>query len=248
MAEGLLVQDHAGCILDCNTTAGTILGHPPERLRGMTLDERDWTLLREDGTPLSADDYPAATVLRMARPVRNLVLGILPSDAKGPARCPSPKKSAGCSSMPCPLAWCHGEQRGPAGVVTTFVDISAYVQAQKMMRESEEKLPRTGRVAAADGDPGRPGQECPLHQPRHRGITGYDLADIADPHCGASAPPGRPGADDGPGPRRPGRAGRASRVPLSSQGRLRKSGPGLRRAAPSVRMATSSAPPRSSWT
>jgi PAS domain S-box-containing protein len=184
MAEGLIVQDQAGCIIDCNSTAGAVLGHPSERLRGMTLAERDWSLLREDGTPLPPDEYPAALVLHLGRPVRNLVLGIVKHHPPSDARSPKSEAIRWVLVNAMPLGGgAIGDNRGTAGVVTTYVDISAYVQAQKTIRASEEKyrelvesLPLM--VIQADTE-----MRVTYSNPATQSITGYDLAEIADPQA-----------------------------------------------------------------
>jgi len=188
MAEGLLVQDNEGRIIDCNSAACGILGHPPERLRGMTLGERDWSLLREDGTPLPTEEYPAATVLHMGRPVRNLVLGIR-------HHYPPSKDIRWVLVNAMPLGGGgSGENHGTVGVVATCIDISTSIRAQKMMRESEEKyrelvesLPLM--VIQADDE-----MRVTYANPATHRITGYDLGEFADPQlwCTLLHPDDRP--------------------------------------------------------
>src|SRR5262249_15974025 len=74
--EGLLGQDRQGTIVDANQAACNLFRVEPERARGETLFQLGWTFLREDGTPLPREDYPAQRVLRSGCPVRNLVLGL----------------------------------------------------------------------------------------------------------------------------------------------------------------------------
>ncbi len=187
MAEGLLVQDRTAAIVDANPTAAALLGRPAEQLRGRFLADLDLAFLRENGTPLPADAFPAAVVLRTGRPGRHHVLGIAPmrssEDAIG-------KESQASPSMPPSVRWVlinamplgpGAGGRGTAGVVTTLADMTASVQAQKMLRASEEKhrglvesLPlilvhtdRTMRIEYAN--------------PALRAVTGYDLEEVADP-------------------------------------------------------------------
>jgi PAS domain S-box-containing protein len=203
MAEGVIVQDRHGEVLDSNPAACAILGQPPDRLRGQRLFIPDWVCIREDGSSLADEELPSAVALRLGRPVRNVVLGIrgqasgdrnqLPKEGskktnpRTPDRCPlTPVRWLLVSSMPL--------GQGPAGVVTTFADITAYRQAQEGIRLSEEKyrglvesLPlmvirvnREGRLTFAN--------------PATRVISGFELDEIADPTlwCALVDPADRP--------------------------------------------------------
>jgi PAS domain S-box-containing protein len=187
MAEGLVVEDHAGSVVECNSTAAAILGHPPERLRGMTLAQRDWSLFREDGTPLPSEERPAAAVLRLGRPVRNLILGMTPGGALSPERSPKPEEVRWILVNAMPLAaGSLGEGRGAAGVVSTFVDITASIRAQRMVRESEAKyreLVESLPLMVVQADTA---MRITYANPATRQITGYDLAEIAAPEAWSS--------------------------------------------------------------
>jgi PAS domain S-box-containing protein len=178
LAEGLLVQDRSGTVIDCNAAARSLLG---ARAVG-----EGW--LREDGSPLPTDEHPLWRVLRQGVPVRNVVLGLPSEDketrrqgdkeierpgnneAKDVRRPPDGSPCLLVSLSPClPARWLlvnalplappagppsrgrpGGEGgpalaavgRTPAGVVTTFADITDYVHAQQQLRASEEKYRR----------------------------------------------------------------------------------------------------------
>jgi PAS domain S-box-containing protein len=185
MAEGLIVQDSTGLILDCNTTAAEILGHSSEQMRGMTRAQRDWILLREDGSPLPPEEYPSAMVFRLGRPMRNLVLGIRKKNPHADNRDSKDTPVRWVLANAMPLGGGMGDHRA-SGVVTTFVDVSAYVQAQKTIRESEEKyrnlvesLPLM--VILSDRD-----LRLTYANPATSAITGYSLSEISDPQAWAS--------------------------------------------------------------
>ncbi len=187
MAEGLVVEDHAGCIIECNATAGVIFGHPPEHLRGMTAAQRDWTLLREDGRPLPIEERPAAVVLHLGRPVRNCVVGIVPGGAKTPGHIPKPEEIRWVLVNAMPLAaGSLGEGRGAAGVVATYVDITASLRAQRMIRESEEKyrdLVESLPLMVIQADDAL---RVTYANAATRAITGYELEEIAEPRAWSS--------------------------------------------------------------
>jgi PAS domain S-box-containing protein len=183
MAEGVIVHDHSRCVIDCNTAASALFGHPPERLRGMRLSECDCRLMREDGTMMAAEDYPASTVLRLGRPVRNLVLALVPRDRRdaGPDDPLQFKEARWVLVNAMPLDASRGGDDRAAGVVSTYIDITTTIRAQRMLRESEEKyrdlvesLPLM--VIQADRD-----LRITYANPATRTVSGYDLHEIAEP-------------------------------------------------------------------
>lgn len=76
MAEGVIVYDEAGNIIFANESSERILGLSADRMTSQTPLEPDWTLIREDGTPLAEVDYPAQTTLRTHESLSSVVLGI----------------------------------------------------------------------------------------------------------------------------------------------------------------------------
>src|SRR5262249_33886464 len=87
MAEGLLVQDRDGAVVEANRAACALFGAPCEQLLGRSLFELNWAFLGEDGAPLPRDQHPTRAVLRTGRPVRNLVVGLArEGDPAPPAR------------------------------------------------------------------------------------------------------------------------------------------------------------------
>jgi len=74
MAEGLIVQDEQGAIVECNAAAGNILGVVSAELIGKSaLAAR---CLREDGSDCPRDEHPDRLVLQNTAPVRNLNMEI----------------------------------------------------------------------------------------------------------------------------------------------------------------------------
>jgi PAS domain S-box-containing protein len=182
MSEGVVVWDRNGRVIDCNTAASVILGQAPEKLRGMTLADCAWSLIREDGTLVAQEDCPTSVVLRMGRPVRNLVFAIKPHRPQAQTKDSQFKdlRWVLVNAMPLGAGSC-GEQRGALGVVSTYIDITTTIRAQRMLRESEEKyrdlvesLPLM--VIQADAD-----LRVTYANPATRALTGYDLHEIAEP-------------------------------------------------------------------
>jgi PAS domain S-box-containing protein len=123
--------------------------------------------LREDGTPLPEEEHPVRRVLRTGIPTRNVVLGIAGNRVRWVL----------VNSLP--LAPRPGS--APAGVVTTFVDITDHIHAQQLLRASEaryrglmDSLPLM--VAQFDRE-----LNITFLNPRALATTGYTLEEVHAP-------------------------------------------------------------------
>jgi PAS domain S-box-containing protein len=167
MAEGLVVQDARGVVVDCNPAACSLLGAAPESLRGRPLPNGTHSFLREDGAALPPEDYPSQAAQRLARPVRNVVLGV-----RGPS---SPLvRWFLVNAMPLGPGT-------PAGVVTTFADISSSLQARAVVRASEERyreLVESLPLMVIQSDRA---MRVTYMNPAARAATGYEAEEVADP-------------------------------------------------------------------
>src|SRR5262249_28302081 len=155
MAEGVVVHDGQGVIIECNPAACTILNAHPDQPRGRSFQEEGWSALREDGTPLPPEEHPALVALRTGRPVRDGILG-LPLSASGVRRALSnPDDPVARSLAPkgqglspgavrwlllnsMPLVEGH-DSSSPIRGVTTFTDITAQRHILETLRNSEER-------------------------------------------------------------------------------------------------------------
>jgi PAS domain S-box-containing protein len=182
MAEGLVVQDQSGKVVECNPSAALLFGMDADQLRGRSLLDPDWSYLREDGGPLSSEQHPTRIVVASGQPVRNMILGV-----RLPARGASAELSAGndesntrwlfANALPLPTS----VDGPPAGVVTTFTDITAYRHAQEVLRVSEEKyrgLVDTLPIMLCQAD--RDARFIYVN-PAVKSVTGYDLDDLREP-------------------------------------------------------------------
>ncbi len=76
MAEGILVQDAQGIIIDCNPEAEAILKSNRSQLIGHTPDQGNWVAVFEDGSLWPMEDHPAMVTIRTGMPIRDAVMGI----------------------------------------------------------------------------------------------------------------------------------------------------------------------------
>jgi signal transduction histidine kinase len=137
MAEGLVVQDPSGLIVECNPAACAILGADVDQLRTWFSLAPERGCFREDGTPLPREDEPDRVSLRTGKPVRGAVVGIATADGV---------RWILANSMPLSLADKPGDKRGQR-VVTTLSDITAYRRAQQEMQQVQ-RLELVGKIAS----------------------------------------------------------------------------------------------------
>ena len=141
MAEGVVVQDQAGVILEANPASERILGLTRDQLAGRTSLDPRWHAIREDGGPFPGDQHPAMVTLRTGQPSRNVVMGVHKHDGD----------LTWISINALPLR-AESEPR-PRAVITTFHDITqiklAQLAADRLARK--ERLVTTGTLAAGVG-------------------------------------------------------------------------------------------------
>jgi PAS domain-containing protein/integral membrane sensor domain MASE1 len=74
MGNALVVLDRTGEIVDANPAAGELFGLEPGSVQRRKLSDAGGTWLREDDSPLAADELPWAVAQRTGRPVRGALL------------------------------------------------------------------------------------------------------------------------------------------------------------------------------
>jgi PAS domain S-box-containing protein len=137
MAEGLVVQDHAGEILSCNDAATSILGLSKDQMRGRTSIDPRWRSVREDGSDFPGADHPAMQALRTGERQRNVVMGVQIPDGT--------LTWISINSLPSRVTDGVVDE-----VVTTFHDITPIKLAAERMAQ-QERLATTGTLVAGVG-------------------------------------------------------------------------------------------------
>ena len=80
LQEGVLVQDAEGRVLAFNDRAKHILEITDEQLAQASLEQPIAPLIREDGSPLSAEELPTIASVRTGEPQREVVMGVRQAD------------------------------------------------------------------------------------------------------------------------------------------------------------------------
>lgn len=128
MSEGLIMQDINDAILFSNESAATILGLTQDQLHGRSSFDPDWRVVHEDGSPFLPDDRPSVTTLRTGKPTSGIIMGVYKPGGE--------------------LAWISTNAQPifragttePSSAVVTFYDVTEQKNAERALRESEERL------------------------------------------------------------------------------------------------------------
>jgi PAS domain S-box-containing protein len=131
MSEGLVILDAAGQVLDANSAAERVLGLTRDQILGRAPLDPSWHAVREDGSPSPADEYPATVTLRTGAPLRAQLMGVRIDG----------RQDRWISINTEPLHEGDGEAR--AGVVATFVDVTAQRASIAELRRAQDQLHAT---------------------------------------------------------------------------------------------------------
>ncbi|GEM_PF-3769613 len=128
MAEGIVLQDAQGRIIESNLAAQHILGLSQDELHGRTsLDER-WRSIHDDGSPYPGDRHPAVVTLATGLPIQDDVMGVHRPDGS----------LVWLSVNTQPLI-AQGEER-PYAVVVSFADVTETRHALADQRDATRRL------------------------------------------------------------------------------------------------------------
>ena len=82
MAEGVLIRDADGRIIDSNASAERILGKTLNQMKGHVTMSPEWQTMREDGSPMTLLERPSAVAMRTGLPQSNVVVGYRKPDGR----------------------------------------------------------------------------------------------------------------------------------------------------------------------
>ncbi len=126
VAEGIVLQDESGAIIEANPAASRLLGLTIDQLLGRTSVDPQWRALRADGTDFPWEDQPAMRTLRTGEPQSGVIMGVHRPDGS--------------------LNWISINSAEVAqagrrtGVVSTLTDVTAQRNAQAELVPATEAL------------------------------------------------------------------------------------------------------------
>ncbi|MBU7004673.1 MAG: PAS domain S-box protein, partial [Theionarchaea archaeon] len=136
MAEGVIVLNSEGRIVEANDAAERILSIDRSRVKNSDYVGPDWEAIRPDGSSMPISEIPSAVAMRENRPVKDVVMGIKRTDA--------PVVWLSVSAVP--FSRMAGEE---TGVVTTFSDITKWKKIREDLGQKTEYFEKILDVSPA---------------------------------------------------------------------------------------------------
>jgi len=124
---GVVVHGPDTQILVSNAVAQDLLGLTVDEMEGKGSSDPEWTLLREDGSVMSVEEYPVSRVLADGKAVRGMLLGIVTRAAES---------TEWVLTSAEPILDQDGEI---LQVIVTFMDVTDRKKATEALRESEQR-------------------------------------------------------------------------------------------------------------
>jgi diguanylate cyclase (GGDEF)-like protein/PAS domain S-box-containing protein len=126
LPAGVVVHAADGRIVYANRPAQELLGRSKAQLLGTDPSASAWAVVRDDGSAMPPEEFPAPVVLRTGRKLSDLVAGIVGPDGTRWLLCNAYPEydEGGCIQQ----------------VVVCFTDCTALKDAQQSLEQSEERL------------------------------------------------------------------------------------------------------------
>ncbi len=190
LAEGVMLVNRDGAFLAYNDSVPEILGLPVNEFTQRRLDDPRWDVFRLDGTPISAEEFPASITLRTGQPLTDWVIGVRRPD----------HSIVWISINTRPFA--RDDDGQVVSVVVSFTDITRRQEAERALREGHELVRAISDVQArfiADADPARNVERMLDTLVRMTRSTGGAVAEVVEspdntPCLRRFHPPGTPQA------------------------------------------------------
>jgi PAS domain S-box-containing protein len=136
MAEGVVLVNSNRAVAAANAAAERILGRSREKLLGCLADDPFPDTVREDGTPFSAGNHPAASTLRTGEPLSDVVMGVRRPDGG--------RVWISVNTR----ALVHQGETAPYAAVVTFHDVTRQRDAEHL-RVAKEAAEMSNRAKSA---------------------------------------------------------------------------------------------------
>ncbi|MEI8345958.1 MAG: PAS domain S-box protein [Pseudomonadota bacterium] len=128
MADGVVYQNSEGKIISINPAAEKLLGITQEQIKGLKSIDPRWQCIHEDGSPFPGDNHPAMVALQTGK-VAQRVMGIY-----------HPLEQRYRWAVVTATPRIYPGETGPYEVFATIADITAIKDAEKAIKESENKF------------------------------------------------------------------------------------------------------------
>lgn len=126
LPAGVVVHDATGRIISANRLAHELLGRSEAQLLGISPSEGAWAVIRGDGSPMPAEEFPDNFVRKTGQKLSGVVAGIVNSDGT---------RWLLCNAYPE-----FDDARRVHQVVVCFTDFTDLKITQQSLEKSEERL------------------------------------------------------------------------------------------------------------
>jgi diguanylate cyclase (GGDEF)-like protein/PAS domain S-box-containing protein len=136
LAEGVMIYDSDGRVITANPAAEAILGRPLAELVGSRPTDRGCVASPVDPVAWPVERHPPLDTLATGQPHRDVVKGVLRPDGK--------RVWISVSTAPVKLPADYGGR----GVVGSFIDVTAAIEARSAMEKSEQRFRDLAELSA----------------------------------------------------------------------------------------------------
>ncbi len=127
-SQAVICLDGEGVFLAANPAAENLFGHTIDEMRGRHRSDLWWKATREDGTPISLNEFPCMVTLRTGSEFHDVVLRIWNARTQEPHWVSTDV-----------IPWVRAGETKPYQVYVICRDITAQVEAAARLRASEER-------------------------------------------------------------------------------------------------------------
>lgn len=127
LAEGVVIHDAQGLIIDANPAALELLGLSLDQMKGRSSIDPRWHAIHLDGSDFPGEEHPAQVALRTGKPVMEVPMGVF-----------NPKKNDYTWLLINATPTQETGSQGPVSVYASFTDITKKVFAEQKLKEETE--------------------------------------------------------------------------------------------------------------
>jgi diguanylate cyclase (GGDEF)-like protein/PAS domain S-box-containing protein len=128
LPAGVVIHRQDGTVVDANAAAANMLGMTMEVLCGSSAHDDSWRFLRNDGSVMPREEFPAVRSLQLRADLNGLVVGVERPDTHT------------TSWLLCNTLLIHEDVTNAPWVVVSFNDCTELKTVQNSLRLSEERL------------------------------------------------------------------------------------------------------------
>ncbi len=140
MAEGLVVHDRNGVIVNFNAAALNLLGLTEDQLYGKTAMDPQWKCFKIDGSPFPGEEHPAIQSLKTGKSLKAVLMEVWRVDGS--------KVFLSINSSP---IFFSADSTTPDAAVATFTDVTEQRKNEIILSKTKQMLLETSLLSLVGG-------------------------------------------------------------------------------------------------